>query len=283
MKKRAVAAVGPASVGSSPTLSRKRLEGGAMERALATPPNAVDSTIAFLDILGRLKDTPRTGWVERHVWQPESVADHMYRMSVFCLLCPDPTLDRTRMMKVALCHDMAEALVGDISPAMNVSKEVKHRLELEAITKMCSMLGRSKELRSIADEILSCWNEYEEQKTKESHYVRDMDLLEMVHQAHIYEDAETALPPGTLSCFFTAVGKLRHPFPKAIGEKLIAMRDNRHVAHAAAATATKSAPPLPSPPSDVKRANAKKAPSRAAKKNAPKPRSVSSKNGKRKL
>ena len=34
-----------------------------------------------------LQSTKRTGWVKRGVAQPESIADHMYRMSMMGLIC----------------------------------------------------------------------------------------------------------------------------------------------------------------------------------------------------
>ncbi len=34
------------------------------------------------------------------------------------------------IQKIALVHDMAEALVGDITPSSGISKEEKHKLEL---------------------------------------------------------------------------------------------------------------------------------------------------------
>lgn len=38
-------------------------------------------------------------------------------------------------------HDVAEAIVGDITPHCKVSDEEKHRLEAEAIQKMKETLG----------------------------------------------------------------------------------------------------------------------------------------------
>jgi len=40
----------------------------------------------FMLLLGKLKATRRTGWVRRGVTNPESVADHMYRMAAMALL-----------------------------------------------------------------------------------------------------------------------------------------------------------------------------------------------------
>lgn len=53
----------------------------------------------------------------------ESIADHMYRMSIITMLCPpEEGIDKDRCVKLALIHDMAEALVGDITPPDKVPK-----------------------------------------------------------------------------------------------------------------------------------------------------------------
>lgn len=42
--------------------------------------------IKFLELVGNLKQQKRTGWVMRNVNDPESIAGHMYRMSIMPLL-----------------------------------------------------------------------------------------------------------------------------------------------------------------------------------------------------
>lgn len=44
-------------------------------------------------------------------------------------------------MKLAMVHDLAEALAGDIAPFQNVSKEDKRRLEEEGLDKICATIG----------------------------------------------------------------------------------------------------------------------------------------------
>lgn len=44
-------------------------------------------------------------------------------------------------MKLAIVHDLAEALAGDIAPFQNVSKEDKRRLEEEGLEKICATIG----------------------------------------------------------------------------------------------------------------------------------------------
>lgn len=45
-------------------------------------------------------------------------------------------------MKLAVVHDLAEALAGDIAPFQKVSKEEKRRLEEEGLAEICATIGR---------------------------------------------------------------------------------------------------------------------------------------------
>lgn len=51
----------------------------------------------------------------------------MYRMSIITMLCPPAeNIEKDRCVKLALIHDMAEALVGDITPPDRVSKGLQY-------------------------------------------------------------------------------------------------------------------------------------------------------------
>jgi hypothetical protein len=52
-----------------------------------------------------------------------------------------PRLALRRCIRMALVHDIAEAIVGDITPHCKVPAEEKHRLESGAIAEMQAMLG----------------------------------------------------------------------------------------------------------------------------------------------
>jgi putative hydrolase of HD superfamily len=67
----------------------------------------------------------------------------MYRMGMMSLLASDCGVDSTRCMKMALVHDVAEAIVGDITPHCSVSDEDKFSLESQAIQRIQSMLGHN--------------------------------------------------------------------------------------------------------------------------------------------
>ena len=54
----------------------------------------------------------------RKVDEPESIADHMYRMSLMAMVSSfsNGKIDTNRCIQLALIHDLAEAQVGDITP-----------------------------------------------------------------------------------------------------------------------------------------------------------------------
>ncbi|KAJ6993999.1 5'-deoxynucleotidase hdd1-like [Populus alba x Populus x berolinensis] len=107
-----------------------------------SPSPSPSSTIDFLSLCHRLKTTKRAGWVKRGIKGPESISDHMYRMGLMALIAPDiPGIDRDKCVKMAIVHDIAEAIVGDITPSDGVPKAEKSRKEREALEHMCELLG----------------------------------------------------------------------------------------------------------------------------------------------
>uniref|UniRef100_A0A1A7X6T2 5'-deoxynucleotidase HDDC2 n=1 Tax=Iconisemion striatum TaxID=60296 RepID=A0A1A7X6T2_9TELE len=160
--------------------------------------------LRFMKLIGQLKRVPRTGWVYKKVKNPESVSDHMYRMAMMSLTITDPSVDKDRCIKLALVHDMAECIVGDIAPSDNVSKEEKHRREEEAMKHLTSLLPEG-----LKQEIYALWEEYEHQSSPEARLVKQFDLLEMILQAHEYEELEGT--PGRLQEFFDSTnGRFHH-------------------------------------------------------------------------
>ena len=176
--------------------------------AAKAPGPSARGAIDFLTLLGRLKRTPRTGWVRKGVDRPESVADHMYRMGAMALVAGRVEgLDMERCMKLALVHDMAEALVGDITPFDGVTKEEKHAREVAAVEEMKGALGGA----AAGEEFQRIWLEYEHCSTPEAQLVKDFDKLEMILQALEYErDQKVDLSEffdSTAGKFKTALGK----------------------------------------------------------------------------
>lgn len=161
-----------------------------LETALANVPSPVtapsSSPLAFLHILEKLKTTPREGWRKHGVSNGESISDHMYRMSIISMLCPDPVVNRDHCVKMAIVHDMAESLVGDITPFDGIDKNEKHSRELQTMKYLTQTLLTPSNPQ-IADEILSIWQEYENGSTPEAIFVKDVDKFELLCQTVEYE------------------------------------------------------------------------------------------------
>ncbi|XP_027998645.1 5'-deoxynucleotidase HDDC2 isoform X1 [Eptesicus fuscus] len=184
--------------------------------------------LQFLRLVGQLKRVPRTGWVYRNVERPESVSDHMYRMAVMALVTKDDRLNKDRCVRLALVHDMAECIVGDIAPADNIPKEEKHRREEEAMKQLTQLLPKD-----LGKELYELWEEYETQSSAEAKFVKQLDQCEMILQASEYEDLESK--PGRLQDFYdSTAGKFRHPEIVQLVSELEAER-NANIAAAAAA------------------------------------------------
>ena len=217
----------------SPPTKKRKLENGSAassnnEAVKLKPP----SLLEFAYLMGNLKKTERTGWLRRGIHKPESIADHMYRMGILSWIFGEQfgkyskehvDLDKDKMIKMAIVHDIIESVCGDIVPG-TISKDSKHDIELKAMIKI-----RDEYLKksAVGQEMYDLWMEYEGQETVESHIVKDLDKLDMIIQAEEYEmepknnnvDLEEFFK-GTRGVFKTEVGK-------AVDKELMEQRQRR--------------------------------------------------------
>lgn len=151
--------------------------------------------IDLLLTLYRLKGEPRTGWRERGVADPESVADHSWGTALLCLIYgPAAGADRSRAVFLALTHDLAEAVTGDrparFDSAGKMLPDREKRLgELRAIERLFP--GASAELGFLRE----LWEEYERSESFEASFVRDMNLVDMCIQALVYDTGPSGDAP----------------------------------------------------------------------------------------
>lgn len=142
--------------------------------------------IDFLLKALELKDEKRTGWELRNIEDPESVADHSWSAAFLTLVygMKEENIDTDRAIKIALVHDIAEAETGDIATRsqdadQDTSEEEKNELEHSFFENLTETLED--------DSIRALWKEYEQKKTDESKFVKDMDKIELCLQALKYE------------------------------------------------------------------------------------------------
>lgn len=133
-----------------------------------------------------LKLLPRTGWLQRGQRDPESIAEHSYAVAALALLVGDlhPELNRGRLLAIALLHDIAEALVGDLPASARrlFGAEAKRAAERRAMQELFAGLPT-------ADEYLALWEEYTRGGSPEARLVKALDHVEMLAQALAYERA----------------------------------------------------------------------------------------------
>ncbi|CAJ0935855.1 unnamed protein product, partial [Mesorhabditis belari] len=161
----------------------------------------------LLKICDTLKHLKRTGWVKNNIDEPETVASHMYRMAVLAMALDGqiPGIDASRCVRMALVHDIGEAIVGDITPHCGISEENKHALEAKAMQQIATFVPED-----VGTDWVTLWREYEQQSTEEAKVVYHLDKFDMIAQAFDYEQKYGI----DLHEFFTStVGKLKmEPF-----------------------------------------------------------------------
>lgn len=109
-------------------------------------------------------------------------------------------------MKMALVHDLAESIVGDITPYCGIEREEKIRREHEAIQKIANLLPQMS-----SEELLCLYHEYESQISQEAIFVKDCDRYDMIQQAFEYEKRD--LSPLKYQEFFNSTkGKFQCEF-----------------------------------------------------------------------
>jgi|TARA_B100001105_G_C22120178_1_gene327165 putative hydrolase of HD superfamily len=137
----------------------------------------------FFKNSANLKNIPRQGWIDKlSISSPESVSDHSYSMAIMCMIISDlRNLNSEKILKMALLHDLAESIIGDFTPEQ-IDKEKKKKLENNAFEKIVKNLPEQ-----IKSKYLEIWFEYQDNTSPEAKLIHQIDKLEMVLQAKIYQ------------------------------------------------------------------------------------------------
>ena len=134
---------------------------------------------AFLEVLG-LKEVDRAGWKRKGLTGVESVAGHSWGVAFLAMqICP-PELDRLRLIEMAICHDIAEVRIGDITPHDGVPAEEKVRIETEAMHDLSKGFPQG-------NRMLELYREYEAGVTAEARFLKLCDKLDMAFQSYVYQ------------------------------------------------------------------------------------------------
>lgn len=137
----------------------------------------IRGVLAFIKKAEGLKNTLRQSFTSNG--RQESAAEHSWRLCLFVVACAPwfQDMDCEKLLRIAVIHDLAEALCGDTPAVCKENKEVKAARERAALTEICSMLPKK-----LQKEMLSTWEEYEIARTDEAKLVKGLDKLETLIQ-----------------------------------------------------------------------------------------------------
>lgn len=137
----------------------------------------IQQYIRFVQEAENLKSTFRTAWTAKG--HQESTAEHSWRLSIMAgvFLEEYPGLDREKVYRMCLIHDLGELYEGDISAALRPDEEEKRAVEERAAGKIFSLLPQD-----IGEKWMETWREYEENSTPEAHLVKALDKAETILQ-----------------------------------------------------------------------------------------------------
>ena len=144
-----------------------------------------DSVLQFLLHANQLKRVPRTGWVMRGVAGAESVAGHSFGVAFISLILAkmvEQPVNEAKLLTIALLHDLPESVIGDLPTpaAAYFPAGAKRKAEAGVLSELLRRL-------SCAGQWHAWWQEFEDGTSAEGRLVRDADRLDMLIQAHVYE------------------------------------------------------------------------------------------------
>ena len=168
--------------------------------------------------VGLSKKLKRTGWVKRRVKNPESVAEHCFRVAVLCMaLAPTLEVNKEKLTKMAIIHDLGETATGDIvveswKTIYFKKRKKKEKIEKEAIRQI--LYGYGEDFSKLFQEMMA-------RKSKEALTFWEIDLLERTIQAYEYEKEQGI---DMTEFFISADYHIKHPLLKRVLKDLEKMR-----------------------------------------------------------
>lgn len=171
----------------------------------------------FLIEAGRLKKMPRTGFLWLGIKNPETIAQHVFRVAIMNWVLASKVkvkLNPAKVIKISLAHDLCEVHAGDITPYWGLlPKDKEKRKEIlkrwirlpKKIKKRRDKIKFSREKRSLQKliknldsslkkDVLNCWLEYERLSSREGRFVKQGDKIETLLQALEYWGAKPDTP-----------------------------------------------------------------------------------------
>ncbi len=136
----------------------------------------VEKIINFLRIIEKLKTVERFNKTS-NLSRSESDAEHIWHLVMMTYLMSKfrPELNKSKLIELALVHDMVEVYAGDVNlwDDKKKTKEEKKKAEEESAKRLFFQLPDEENQR-----LTSLWYEYENKETNEAKFVYALDKLQ---------------------------------------------------------------------------------------------------------
>ena len=149
----------------------------------------MSEALRFYLLTNKLKYIIRTYCLEGYWNIPherlESVAEHVYGTCMIAIALDseyDLGIDINHVIKMLVCHEIEELVIGDITPFDDVTDEEKLAEGQKGIDYILGNLIKK-------DEYIALLDEFEAKETEEAQFAFFCDKIEVILQANIYDDA----------------------------------------------------------------------------------------------
>lgn len=155
----------------------------------------LEKIFLFMWILQKLKDNKR--WLDTPtVLKKESVADHSFKVIVMAFVVWKNIwidLDKLKILKLALVHDLIEAIAWDTDYnsvyLWLISKQDKYNKELEAIKEIKEILPPI-----LWQEIYDLWFDYDSSNSNEAKFLKAVEKTEAIDHVLYYGPSTINIP-----------------------------------------------------------------------------------------
>ncbi len=162
----------------------------------------------------KLSSLPRKGWLQHGILNSETVASHALSVAFLVRTFIPKNLDKEKCLDLAIVHDQAETIIGDITPSDNIRTEDKKEKELKAMQLIAEKLN--------APDLIKLFKEYQDQKTPEALFVHDMDRIQALFMALQYDRTNQSREEAFPEFLETTQKQLKTPVGKRVFKSFLA-------------------------------------------------------------
>jgi putative hydrolase of HD superfamily len=169
----------------------------------------LEAILDFILQVNRLKNLPRLYWKLRGIKNSETVASHIFTVAVMAWVLgkEKKEFDQEKILKMALCHELAAVEIGDTTPydrilakkrdetkkilekMIRLSREEKKNIFIEDYRKEKKAFQKiTKKLNpALSQEIINLWEDYRTKKSAEAYFLSQVNTLAVLMQGLLYE------------------------------------------------------------------------------------------------